>query len=181
MIALHLPDLKDFMHLFLRSDLFDRFLLPEATITTYVTHKIDGHLHADFFEDEKGGETLTPADRQAGTDASSLTAQATIAPYSMLRPFCYELMKGKRSPLSFQFLFQLSPENQERTILRSGSSFAPSDVSALFLRLTYQGGQLRCTTGIAYQSFSLDKSLEEEWDRLVPRFFRNHGISCELL
>ncbi len=162
MTAFELVDVKNFMHQLLMTDLMDHFLLPEATITTYVSHTIDGHLHPEFF---------TPED-----EAYEQLSQLSVAPFSRLRPTCYGLMKGQRTPLSFQFVFQLSPQNQQRTIERSGCNFRTEDILGMFLHLKYQDKRLLCTTGISYRAFTLDKSLEQEWDRLVGLFFKNHQI-----
>ena len=167
MIALEFVDIKDFMHRLLCTDLFDHFLLPEATITTYVAHTIDGHLHPDFFSPE-----------DAGYDALLQTA---ISPFSLLRPVCYQLIKGNRTPLGFKFVFQLSAQNQQRTIEKSGCSFQTEDITGMFLNIKYQDRKLTCTTGISYRTFSMDKSLEQEWDRLITVFFKNHKIPYELL
>lgn len=162
MTAYELVDVKNFMNKLLTTDMMDHFLLPEATVTTYVTHTIDGHLHPEFFSPED-----EPYER---------LRQLSVSPFSQLRPFCFGLMKGQRTPLSFQFVFQLSPENQQRTIARSGCNFRPEDILGMFLHLKYQDKKLLCTTGISYRTFTLDKSLEQEWDRLVGLFFKTHQI-----
>ena len=51
----------------------------------------------------------------------------------------------------------------------------------MFLNLKYQDQKLTCITGISYRVFSMDKSLEQEWDRLVTVFFRNNKIPFEVL
>ncbi len=167
MIALQLVDIKDFMNKLLCTDLFDHFLLPEATIHTFVNHTIDGHLNPDFF---------SPEDEQY-----DLLQQTSIAPFSMLRPVCYQLIRGNRTPLGFKFVFQLSLENQRRTIERSGCGFLPEDITGMFLHLKFQDQKLLCTTGISYRVFSMNKSLEQEWDRLITVFLKNHKIPYEIL
>lgn len=167
MLAIHLVDIKDFMHKLLCTELFDHFLLPEATVSTFVDYFIDGHLNPDFFSPEDEGYELL--------------AQTSIAPFSMLRPICYQFIRGNRTPLSFKFIFQLSPENQRRTLEQSGYGFRPEDIAGMFLNLRYQDKQLTCTTGISYRIFSMDKSLEQEWNRLVTIFFKNNRIPFEIL
>ena len=54
MIALPIKHVKDFMNKLLLQDTFDRFLVSEASITTFTTFSIDGQLHADFYDTEKG-------------------------------------------------------------------------------------------------------------------------------
>ena len=72
-----------------------------------------------------------------------------------------------------------SPENQEKTITRSGSDFTAKDNSGKNVHFTYKNEVLTCTTGISYRLFSLDKSLDQEWDLLVQVFLRQYGIASE--
>lgn len=167
MVALQFADIKDFMHKLLCTDLFDHFLLSEATVRTWADFSINGRLNQDFFDPED--------------EAYQLAAASGAAPFSMLRPICFQLMKGTRTPLGFHLVFQLSPENQQRTIERCGCGFLPADISGMFWNLKYQNRQLTCTTGISYRTFSMDKSLEQEWDRLTSIFFKNNKIPFEIL
>ena len=58
MRAFQIQDVKGFMSHLLLSTTFDRFLLAEASITTFNTFFIDGHLHKDYFSyDEEEQET----------------------------------------------------------------------------------------------------------------------------
>ena len=50
MKALKITETKNFMGILLKSDCFEDFLLAEASITTYNTFTIDGHLQQDFFD-----------------------------------------------------------------------------------------------------------------------------------
>lgn len=167
MISLQIVDIKNFMNQLLISDTFDHFLLSEAVIKTNVSYTIDGHLNKEFYT----------ADELEMEQLASLPA----APFSQLRPVCFHLIKGKKTPLSFHFTFQLSPANQENTVKSVGSSLSPSDVSAMFLHVRYQNNVLTCSTGISYRTFSLDRTLEQEYDSLMQRFFHKHAIAFELL
>lgn len=167
MIALNIVDIKDFMNKLLRSEMFDHFLLQEATITSSVSYIIDGHINMNFYAKEELEETGL-----LGLD---------FAPFSLLRTNCYDLIKGKRTPEFFKFVFLLSPVNLERTLDQAQSSLTASDITAAFLNLKYQNSQLLITTGVSYRTFILDKSFEYEWDLLVKKFLRNNAISFEEL
>ncbi len=167
MIALSILNIKEFMHILLRTDAFDSFLLAEGSITTYMAWMLDGHSHADFFSPED--------------EPYPLAAQEAYIPFSLVRPACFELIKGKRTPSSFKFVFLLSSENQRRTIASIQNSFAPEDVTGMYLNLKYQDKRLLCTTGISCKVFSMDKSLGQGWDDMVQRFFKKHKIAYELL
>lgn len=165
MIALQITDLGTFMNSLLKGKMFDHFLLQEATITQAVSYTIDGTLNKDYYSDEELEEMEL-------TDNSYL-------PFSYVRPVCFELLKGKKKPGYFKFIFLLSPKNQASTVARSGSAFHSEDISAMYLNLTYKNNILTCTTGISYKLFSLDKTLEQEWDRLVKIFFRQNKVEVE--
>lgn len=165
MIALKLTDIKTFMNQLLCSEIFDNFLLPEATISKDATFHIDGHINASFYSAEEQEE-------QGLTDYQ-------ILPYSKLRPTCYQLIRGKHTPVYFKFILMLSPENTANTLARSESGFTANDVKGIFLNLTYQNGLLALTTGISYAIFSTNRTLEREWDVMLKKFLDKHGVEFE--
>lgn len=167
MIAFTIPELKDFMQKLLCTELFDHFLLQEASISGHISYILDGSLHKDFYSKDELLEL-----ELEGLD---------FTPYSMVRSHCFDLIKGKRTPSSFKFVFLLSPKNLERTLAQTTTSVTPSDISAAYLNLRFQNGQLVVTSGISYRTFVPDKGFEFEWDALVKKFFKNHGIRFEEL
>ncbi len=167
MTAFSIPDVKEFMNIFLRTDTFDSFLLREGAITTCMTYLLDGRAKADFFSPEDAPYPLV--------------SQEEYIPFSLVRPICFDIIKGKRTPLAFKFVFQLSAENQKRTAASIHSSLSPEDISGMYLNLKYQNQQLICTTGFSCHIFSMDKSLEYAWDDMVKRFFRKRQIAFEPL
>ncbi|MBO5373791.1 MAG: hypothetical protein J6A75_13880 [Lachnospiraceae bacterium] len=167
MIALKLTDVKTFMHQLLCSETFDNFLLSEATIIKDAAYKIDGHMNRDFYSLEELEELQL-------TDTK-------ILPYSMLRSTCFDLIRGKHTPVCFKFILMLSPENMQQTLSRSDSGLSPTEVNGILLNITFQNGQLCLTTGISYSSFVPDKTLDTEWDIMLQKFLHKHGISFEEL
>ena len=167
MIALQIPEVRVFMNKLLCTDAFDNFLLQEASIQGAISYHIEGAIHSDFYSAEE-------------LDAEHLTGLSFI-PYGKVRSQCFDLIKGKRTPGFFKFVLLLSPQNLEKTLQQTGSSFTPSDVSAAFINLKFQNNQLLLTTGISYRIFTTDKSLDHEWDNLMKRFLKNHAIAFEEL
>lgn len=167
MLALELTDTRDFMNKLLTGELFDHFLLQEAVITGKATYTIDGHITEGFFTEEE-------------LEAYHLVGYRFL-PFSMLRGNCYDLIKGKKTPASFKFIFLLSPENLSRTLASVQSSYTKQDITGIFLNIRYQNQLLSLTTGVSYRIFSTDKTLETEWDRMVKQFLRQHEIAFEEL
>ena len=159
MISIELTDTKDFMNKLLRTEIFDNFLLQKAVITKAASYVIDGHLQKGFY-------------------SSTELEENGIAGYSIL-PF--DLIKGRQTPSSFKFVFLLSPENMEHTLSSLHSAFTVSDISGFFINIRYQNKLLTLTTGISYNIFSADKTLDGEWDKLVMKFLANNDINFKEL
>ena len=167
MIALELTDKKTFMNQLLCSEIFDHFLLFEASIAKDATFSIDGHINSSFYTEEE-------------LDEQGLSA-CKILPFSKLRPICYQLIRGSHTPVSFKFVLMLSPENAANTLARSESGFTASDIKGIFLNLTFQNSRLTLTTGISYAIFSMNHTLDHEWDLLVKKFLNKYAIAFEEL
>lgn len=167
MIALNINEIREFMNQLLCKETFDHFLLKEAVIKAGITWNAEGSLNKDFYSEEE-------LEEQGLTGLSFL-------PYGQARPLCYQMIRGKRTPSYFKFVFLLSPENLKRTLQQIQSSYTKDDITGMFLNLKFQNGQLMLTTGVSYRIFSTDKSLEHEWDRLVKLFLKNHQIAFEEL
>lgn len=162
MISLQMEEVKAFMNQLLLSQTFDAFHVVEGSITTFSTFHFDGHLHHDYYSKEEQ-EALTLQNRR-------------LIRWQELRPFCLELIKGKRTPLGFRFTLQLSPENTEKLLLQTAASFSAKDVNGLVLNIRYEGGQVICTTAVSLNLFTMDKSLEYAWDQMVQKFFLKHDL-----
>ena len=159
MIALTMTGIKDFMSQLLLKDTFDSFCFIEGEIVTFNTFTIDGFIHKDFFD----------------TDAE-------LPKYSYwknIREHCFALIRGKRTPLSFRFVFSLSPKNIARLIEQNGLSLDPGQVQGLYLSIRYDGSSLACVTGSSFKTFTMDRTLEHAWDEMVKKFFLQKGIAFE--
>ncbi|MCD8217269.1 MAG: DUF5721 family protein [Clostridiales bacterium] len=167
MIALQITEIGSLMNQMLKGNMFDSFLLKEASVSQAFETTIDGTIRSSFYSEEES--------EQLGLSGLK------YIPFSHVCPHCLNLLKGSRMPDAFRFVFLLSPQNQANTINRAGCGFRPEDITGLFLNLIYKNNSLVCTTGISYRVFSMNKSLEAEWDRMVRAFFRKHGIAVSEL
>ena len=160
MIALKLNHTKEFMSQLLLSDTFDNFLFIEGRIVTFNTFTIDGYIQKAFFE-----------------SAEELPQYSS---WKHVREYCFSLIKGKRTPLSFHFILCLSPKNTALLIEQNHLDFQPESVQGLYLNLTYDGSALTCITGTSLHIFTMDKSLEHAWDCYLQKFFSQKNISFDL-
>ena len=79
MIALRLSDKKTFMNQLLCSEIFDRFLLLEASVAKEATFSIDGRINASFYTKEE-------LDEQNLSDAKILPYAKLRVPGAAIRP-----------------------------------------------------------------------------------------------
>ncbi len=167
MLALKINDVKEFMNQLLIGETFDHFQLVEVSITTFNTFSIDGTLKREFFD----------------TDTCDILDQSSIT-YSFwkeVKPYCYSVIRGKRTPLHFKIIFQLSKDQTLSVVQNMNSSMAPELIKGFFLNLQYKNKELLCTTGLSLQTFYPDKTPEYWWDSAVLNFFRHRKIAFEKL
>lgn len=162
MIALALTEVKECMSKLLLSETFDPFYFIEGEITTFNTFKMDGYLKKDFYEKD-------------------MVPERDYALWKEVREYCFSLIKGKRTPLNFKFILGLSDSNIEKLLSQQGLDFKPQDVRGLYINLKFDGSKLQCVTGTAMNLFTMDKSLEQAWDKMVQKFFTQKEIKYDLL
>lgn len=160
MVALQIADIKSFMKKLLLTDSFDRFLFLEGSITTFNTFYIDGTLQKSYYTQEE----------------QDLLGARSLSYWEELRPFCLDLIKGRKTPLSFRFTFQLSASNVEKLLAQTGIMIPAVQVRGLLINLHYDGRSLRCTTGTSLSVFTMDKKLDHAWDDMVQKYFHQQEI-----
>lgn len=157
MIAINLPNIKTCMAHLLLKETFDDFLFIEGEIVTANTFTIDGFIQKKFFEKDTG---LIPE----------------YTSWNALRDYCFSIIKGKRTPLSFKFIYSMSPADIQKLITSASLDVDPHEIQGLYLNIKYDGEHLVCITGTSFKSFSLDKTLEKTWDGYVQKLFEGCGI-----
>lgn len=160
MIALNLNNVKNCMAHLLLKETFDHFLFIEGEIVTANTFTIDGYIQKKFFSES--AEDIP--------DYSS---------WKDLRDYCFSIIKGKRTPLSFKFIFSMAPAAISELIASASLDIQPEEVQGLYLNIRFDGEHLTCITGTSFKTFNLDKTLEKAWDKEVQNFFETHGIAFE--
>lgn len=167
MIALRITNIKQFMGKFLGSEAFDSFLVEEASISTYNTFMIDGRQNRDFYScEEWEDKEIRPYE---------------FTSWKQLRPICYSLIKGNKTPCAFKFVLHLMPEYVASVLKNGDTVIMPQQVKALALTVKYDGTTLTLTTGTAFHTFVMDKTVDELWDNAVRQFLYKREIGYEEL
>lgn len=162
MIACQIKEIKSFMNILLATETFDKFLFEEGTVTTFMTTSYDGTYQKDYFDTNE--EQNIP-----------------FIQYQLIRPILFDHIKGKKTPLSFQFTLHASPTYAMKLITQNDLNIDPALVRALLFHVRFEHGTLRLITGTSFATFVMDKSLEQAWDQAFLKSLDVMHISYELL
>lgn len=162
MVALKVEDIRQFTSCLFIGNMFDRFLVREAEIVTFSAFHIDGKVRRDYYTEEELEE------KKIGE----------LSAWEAVKPVCYALIKGKKLPGSFRMVFQLSPGQTEKFLEGRQLPVKAEQISGLYVNVRYEEGKLYCVTGTSVKFFTLDKTLENEWDEAVKEFLRKNKIPC---
>lgn len=166
MVAFKILSMKVFMNHLLVADTFDNFLLSEATISAANTYQIDGHINKTFFSEDVHASEMPEYDFSLWKDMKGL---------------CFDLIKGKRTPLFFKFVLHLKPQAVSKLLAAGGCALPSEQIKALVLTIKYDGTQAVLTTAIATTTFVMSKEPDMIWDKAIQQFLTRNEIPYETL
>ena len=160
MVALKIEEQKAFTAGLFIGEIFDKFLVREAEIVTYNQFTIDGKVRQGYFSEEELEENRIEE----------------YSSWKTLKPVCYSLIKGKRLPESFRIVFQMPPSARDRFVAGKLPGIYPDQVGGLYINIQYENHEMICVTGTSMKQFTLDRTLENEWDENVKKFLKKNGV-----
>lgn len=161
MLSASTPDTKQFMNQLLTGTVFDHFLLCEASIMTGSTYIIDGHINKNFYD----------------TDDEHLVSGRIYQHWSECRSIAFQMVKGSRTPLAMKIVLMLGREQTEDFLQKYNIPLLPEQIAGLYLNIRYEHNVLTLSSGTALTIFSLDKTVEHMWDKMLSQFLREQGIT----
>lgn len=165
MQSYQIEEIKAFMGKLLTGTLFDCYLVKEATISTYQTFHIDGHINDEFYH----GTELS--------DEENTTLTAGYSSWKQMRPLCFDLIKGKRTPLGFKFILAL-PTHLAITYLNTElNDESLLNQKTFLVNVRYDGTKLLCVTATSSSSFLPEKQSDQIWDSYFSKFLTENDIS----
>ena len=148
MTSIEIDNIKNFMsHLFIKESL-DYFLCKEITIQTFSTFSINGKIIKDFFTEEEYEEYI----------------DSHYIPWEKLKNYCFNIIKGNKTPLSLKAVFVLPAAMAVKLINDNGLTVKPTDIEGLYLNIRFENNRLSITSGSSLTYFTTDKSIDNIWD-----------------
>lgn len=161
MISLKILEMNRFMGKLLKAENFDGFLLKEGFLRTNIEYRFQGRVFPEYFD---------AVEQETHTEEYSYWGE--------VKPFVFELVKGRRTPLAFSFTLLLT-KNDTTELLGRRTVNVGEDSPSLFLQIRFEHGTGRMITGTARNMFTLDKSLDEAWDAEVKQIVKAMELAVE--
>lgn len=140
-------DVKLFMNKLLRGDDFNSFNMVSCDVVKNVTVTIDGRVTKDWY-DEK--------------------VENKFEKWENVRGYIFDIIKGKKSPKKIKLVLSLDESIIEK-IHKNAKSCS--------LKIEFADNKVNVLTGVMQKEFSLDKSLDDNWDQSVKKFFKKLEIA----
>lgn len=164
MISLNIPEVKPFMAKLLTNTTFDQFLLRELELATFTNFSVNGQFNEAFFSKEELDER---GDNKA-------------VMWSDVRLIAFAIIKGSKTPLSLKAVFQLPATLCMELVQRTDGKLRMEEIGGLYFNVRFEKGELHIITGTAIKTFTLDKTLEQEWDLEVKNILKTNAIEFEI-
>ncbi len=149
-------ELKAFMALLLRGDLFDDWEVTEARVETFFELSVNGRLKKDFFEEPN-------------------TVQREFAKWGEVKELFFQAIKGKRLPGMLRIVLAADQVWTEQILKECGKAVEEAGAS-LYLNVRYSANGCQVVSGVSHAGFTLDKTLDSAWDAALQKFFKMNEI-----
>ncbi len=149
-------ELKPFMAMLLRGELFDSWEVTEAKVETFFELSVNGRLKKDFFDEPEA-------------------VNREFAKWGEVKEIFFQAIKGKRLPGMLRIVLAADREQAERIINDCGKA-AEEKGASLYLNIRYSAGGCQVVSGVSHPGFTMDKTLDLAWDAALQGFFKKNGI-----
>ncbi|MBQ8547726.1 MAG: hypothetical protein IJ427_04430 [Lachnospiraceae bacterium] len=149
-------ELKSFMALLLRGELFDAWEVTEAKVETFFELSVNGRLKKDFFEEPE-------------------TVQRDFAKWGDVKEIFFQAIKGKRLPGMLRIVLAADRTWTERILEECGKAREEAGAS-LYLNIRYSANGCQLVSGVSHAGFTMDKTLDLAWDAALQGFLKKNGI-----
>lgn len=153
MEAFEVLDVKEFTQKLFMTDMFDKFSVIEAEFFTFVKFDINGKLNKTYFDEDINRDFCT---------------------WSEIRPICFEIIKGKRTPTSFKLVLKFSNEFAKKWIVENTTKVIDAD---MYLNIRYSDKKLYLISSFSPKTFLLERDIIHTFDTYVKEMFKKINIT----
>lgn len=165
MIALQIQEVKAFMSSLLIHNVFDDFLLSELDILTFNHFHIEGKRNKEWYTEEE----------------LELLGEKEYSSWADIKPIAFQLIKGNKTPHAFKIVFILNKVDLKDILEKNNINIRLEEINGVFVNLKYEKEKLSLITGTSVKVFTMDKTLDREWDESMKAILRSKQIEFEEL
>jgi hypothetical protein len=160
MIGLIADDTKNFMNQLIKTGIFDNFLVLSLDLDTLCRFSVNGAVNSGYMSKE---------------DAQIQSIDEFVA-WTYIKPVVATVLRQSLRPTGMKLTLTLSQEATEEILRRHGQSHAGHPIKGFILNILFDGQHVKLTTGVNYNQFTLDKSLEYAFDAMITQFFKKNEL-----
>ena len=150
-----IKDIKTFLNGLFKDERYESFYLFSIKLEAAVSYEIDGKINKAFFSED---------------ELSQLNNMEYIC-WKDVKRTVLDFLKGGKLPVKMKLILMFNKDNVNRLIEMNNIPIHPDNVRALFMNVIYSDNRLSITTGTSLNVFTMDKTLEELWDKTVEKYY----------
>ena len=137
--------------------------MSEGKLSMNISYEFDGKILKEFYDTEEWKEMK----------------QYPYVTWEEEKEKIFSLVKGKKTPLSFQFVMMLKPDLSPEFLAKYNLAVREDEIAGLFINILYDRQGLKCTSDFGR---SVGSGSERKIFNKVPvKFFTNFGNLKETL
>ena len=150
-----IKEIKEYLNGLFTEERYESFYLFSVKLDASVSYEIDGKINKEFYSEEELGQ---------------LENREYIC-WKDIKKSVLGFMSNGKLPVRMKLILMFNKDNVNRLIEMNNIPIHPDNVRALFMNILYSDNRLSITTGTSLNVFTMDKSLEELWDKTVEKYY----------
>ena len=150
-----IKEIKEYSNGLFTEERYESFYLFSVKLDSAISYDIDGKINRNYYSEEEFNE---------------LPEKEYIC-WRDIKKTVLGFMKDGKLPVKMKLILMFNKDNVNRLIEMNNIPIHPDNVRALFMNVIYSENRLSITTGTSLNVFTMDKTLEELWDKTVEKYY----------
>ena len=150
-----IKEIKEFLNGLFTEERYESFYLFSVKLDSNISYEIDGKINKEFYSEEELGQ---------------LENKEYVC-WKDIKKSVLGFMSMGKLPVKMKLILMFNKDNINRLIEMNNIPIHPDNVRALFMNILYSDNRLSITTGTSLNVFTMDKTLEDLWDKTVEKYY----------
>lgn len=150
-----IKEIKEYLNGLFTEERYESFYLFSVKLDSNISYEMDGKINKEFYSEEEYGQ---------------LENKEYIC-WKNIKKSVLGFMSNGKLPVKMKLILMFNKDNVNRLIEMNNIPIHPDNVRALFMNILYSDNRLSITTGTSLNVFTMDKTLEDLWDKTVEKYY----------